>query len=94
MKKVINSSMRGNVTRAGISMAVNSVGDTYEFLSGKQTGEEYVKNMGRNAAGVGGGIVGTEVGAAIGSCICPGIGTAVGGFVGRYLGSFGARSLF
>lgn len=94
--------LRTNLVVSTVSTAALSLPDLYQALVSRTISwQQFGKNLGVSAAGVGGGTVGSWVGAlvggsiggALGTIVVPGAGTApgakIGGAVGRVVGGLG-----
>ncbi len=93
-RSVMANAMKTNTIAAGVGLACTSAKDLYDYATGKKTGRELTKSIGKNAAEASGGLAGSGIGAIIGSCICPGPGTALGSFLGGLIGSMATSKLF
>ena len=86
-----NSIARAEVTNSIVTLAILSVPDFIQFVSGELSFSQLCKNVTITASGIAGGVAGTSAGAALGSLIFPGVGTALGSIAG---GASTASSVF
>ena len=103
-----SSAVRAEFTSSVVTLAILSVPDFIQFVSGQMPFSQLCKNVTITASGIAGGAVGASVGAALGTSavaalgttagaalgsIFPGVGTVLGGLAGGFIGSlFGSSA--
>ena len=92
-----SSAVRAEFTSSVVTLAILSVPDFIQFVSGQMPFSQLCKNVTITASGIAGGAVGASAGAAIAGAalgsFLPGVGTVLGGFAGGIIGSlFGSSA--